>query len=355
MTNCPIQHDASRNVWIASRFADVVRAMRDTETFSAPGTLLGSDEKTHARVRRALGSAFTARQVNALAELVRLRADELAGRMAACGKGDLIADFALPLALSVVGAMLGIDRARFHDLQRWSEAILHLASPLVSEEERARYRGEIGECRAFMTDHVARLSEGPLDPYVAQCLAAPGDGDGLTFSEKIEIGTFLIIAGTEATRSLIGNALLILLREVAWQPRLRADTRVIPAFVEEVLRFDSPVQRTLRRTTRSTELGGLAIPQGAIVELGLAAANRDPERFPEADQFRVGRHQSEHLSFAFGRHLCLGAQLARAEASIAIETIVQRFPALTLQTPEEPIDFGRPHFVRGPTRLDVSF
>jgi len=354
--NRPVQYDPTRNVWTVSRFDDVLRVLRDTDTFATHcGLVAGGDEATQARVRRTVRDAFATLQVNALAELTRSMAGELVERIAARGECELIGDFALPIALTVVSAMLGIERDRFHDLRRWSTATLHSDDPAVSEHQRALYRAQAAEFRVFLTNHIAQLPSRPRDRYLAHFVTGEDNGEGLTPSEQENVSAFIIVAGSLTTSSLIGNSMLILLHDRAWQSRLRSEPQHISCFIEEVLRYDAPVQRTLRLTTRPVEMGGVLIPKGALLELMIASANRDPEKFAEADEFRIDRSPNEHVSFGFGRHLCLGAQLARLEAAIALEILLQRFPQVRRTDPRAPIDFGSTHFVRGPARLDLCF
>lgn len=354
--NPPVQHDAERNIWIVSRYEDVVQVMRDPDTFEVRlATMPGADRITHARVRRVIARAFAAPQVKALADLTRVRARELAEGFAARGQCELVADYAVPIALTVVGAMLGIDGDRFAELKRWSEAFLHTENPLLSDVERNLHRARTGECYAFMSAHLLELRQRPRGPYIAQYLTGEDDAEGLAFSEQVDIAMFLIIAGSETTSALIASSMLKLATDSVLQSRLRAEIGLIAPFIEEIIRHDAPVQRTRRLTACPAEIGGVPIPQSAVLEPLLGEANRDPEKFPDADQFRIDRHPNEHIGFGHGRHFCLGAQLARLEVAIAIETLLQRFPKIVLSNPGESVAFGNSFFVRAPTHLHLRF
>jgi cytochrome P450 len=186
-------------------------------------------------------------------------------------------------------------------------------------------------------------------------LGAAGDPDRLSSDDVLAITALLLLAGTETTTKLLGNAVLLLTRNVDLQVSLRANKELIPQFVEEMLRYDSSLQRRSRTTTRDTQIGGLPVPKGARIQLLVGSANRDPEKFSEPDQFQVGRKLNRHLAFGSGPHFCLGAHLARLEAAIAIETMIERMPQFVLARPDAPTDFGTSFMVRGPIRLDLVF
>jgi pimeloyl-[acyl-carrier protein] synthase len=172
--------------------------MRETAVFSAPGTLLGSDEITHARVRRIVGRAFASARVTDFAELIKRQANELFEHHDEHKQCELIGDFALPIALSVVAAMLGIERAHMPDLRRWSAAVLGVEDPTLPPDERGKLRAEVAECHAFFVDHVARLAGAPPHRYTAQFLTENVDQNGLSLDERVGISIFLLVAGTES-------------------------------------------------------------------------------------------------------------------------------------------------------------
>jgi len=354
--NAAVQYNPAHNIWTVSRFEDVIQAMRDTVSFEVRlATLPSADVTTHARIRRIIARALGSEQVKGLAQLARTRARELADNIARREQCDIIEDFALPIALTVLGAMLRINTDNHAALKRWSEAFLHTENPLLPEQERDYHRAQVADCRVFMTSHIVNLAGKPRDQYVAPFLTGVEGEGGLSLSEQADVAMFFIIAASQTTSALIGNSMLVLLKHPTWQSCLRAEPGLIPPFVEEVLRWDSPVVRTRRLTTCPAEIGGTPIPQGAILDLMIASANRDPGHFEHADAFRVDRTPNDHIGLGFGRHLCLGAQLARLEVAIALEILLQQFPGGIELDPEEPIDFGSSHFVHGPVRLPVRF
>jgi pimeloyl-[acyl-carrier protein] synthase len=358
--DCPVYHNAARKVWTVSRYADIARALRDTEAFSSRAAsfetvLAGADGHAHARVRRIVGRAFTTARVKELTGLVRSLAGDFVERIAARRECELIGDLALPLPLSVIAAMLSIDRGRFDDLGRWSAAIMRSGNPSLSKSDLVACKSLMQECKTFVDHHITQLASSPGDQYRAPFLTGSADKEELTFDEQVEVGMLLIVAGMETTVRLIGNSVLVLLQDPAWQDRLRSDLRLIPPFVEEVLRWESPVQRSLRVTSHPVEIAGERIPHGAMVELLIGSANRDPSKFADAHQFRIEREPNEHIAFGLGRHLCLGAQLARLEAAIALEALLQRFPEMVRCKPGEPIEFESTPALRGPARLNLIF
>jgi cytochrome P450 len=358
--NWPVYYDAARKLWVISRYADLIQVLREPEAFSSclasfNPTLHGADGPDHARVRRVVGRLFSARRVKRLGDLVRSLAHDLVERIAARGQCELIGDLAGPLPQTVVAWMLGIELGRLDDVRRWSAAIMHAGNDSLSDRERRAYFDQACECRTFLMHHLHQLAREPRGEHLAPFLTGIEDDDGLSVSEQVDISMFLMAAGAETTTLLIGNSMLVLLEDPAYQRRLRADARLIPAFIEEVLRYESPAQRTKRVTKRPADIAGIRLPQGAVVELLIGSANRDPDKFADADQFRIDRQPIGHISFGQGPHSCPGAQLARLEAAIVLETWVQRLPEVRRANPQEPVEFSRAISARGPARLDLVF
>ena len=358
--NWPVYYDAARNIWVISRYADLVHVLRQPEVFSSlvPSfnpTMHGADAADHVRVRRMVGRLFSPHRVSRLADLVRPLAHDLVERIAARGECELIGDLAGPIPRTVVACMLGVDLGRLDDIKRWSAAIMGAGNDSVSDRERRAYYDEACKCRAFLMHHLDQLSRKPRGEHLAPFLTGIDDDDGLSVDEQVGVAMFLMAAGAETTTLLIGNAMLVLLDDPSYSQRLRADAQLIPAFIEEVLRYDSPAQRTKRITKHPAEIAGIRIPQGAQVELLLGSANRDPDKFADADQFCIDRQPNDHISFGQGPHVCPGAQLARLTAAIVLETLITRLPHVHRAHPQEPVEFSTAISARGPQRLDLVF
>jgi pimeloyl-[acyl-carrier protein] synthase len=355
-----IPYSRQRKAWLIARYDDVAEVLSDQRRFSTKGTsaettLLGADLADHARVRGIVKGAFSSTRLSNLGDAVRKLVDDLLDPVVARGKCELIADLAAPLPLTVVAWMLGIDIARRDDLRRWSAAILREGKKRPPQPGRGEIPDEVSQCRSFLADHFRRAESEPTGGWVTDWLAGCGGNERLTLAEMIDIGFLLIVAGTETTTNLIGNATLALTNGSQWQGRILAEPALIDPFIEEVLRYESPVQRRSRVAVSDTRIGDTNIPAGSRLEIFIGAANRDPKQFPNADQFIVGRKPNHHLAFGVGSHFCLGAQLARMEASAALQALSRRLPELALARPHERIDFGESFSVRGPRLLDLTF
>ena len=246
------------------------------------------------------------------------------------GGGDIIADIALPLPVQMISEMLGMPTEDADQLKTWSAALAKTLDPLISDEERAAGTAAAGEMADYILGVYDRKKADPSDDIMSALIAAEEDGDRLTRDEVMSNVRLLYVAGHETTTNLIGNGLLALLRNPDQLDRVRTEPGLDANLVEEVLRYDSPVQFTRRIPTADVEVGDTTIPAGSVVLLCASAANRDPRKWGAThDDFIVARAgANEQLSFGGGRHFCLGAALARLEGQIALPRIVRRFPNL---------------------------
>ena len=295
--------------------------------------MLNRDGDDHRRLRRLVTKAFTPRMVEQLRPRIQAIADELLDAVSSKGEMDLSAAYAFPLPITVIAELLGVpteDQDRFRE---WSDAVI---TPAISQEELERFFEQMGEFVAYLTDLFAARRAEPRDDLISALLAARDDDDALTENEVFGTVVLLIVAGHETTVGLIGNAVLNLLSHPAELERVRADPSLLPAAIEEALRYEGPVERTLYRwASTDVELGGQTIRKGEGVIAIVNAADRDHNRFPDADRFDVTRDDKRHLAFGRGSHFCLGAPLARLEAEIALETLFRRLPGLRLAVPRE--------------------
>ena len=296
-------------------------------------SMLSRDPPDHTRLRKLVTKAFTPRVIQNLRPRIQELVDEMLDAAQERGAMDVIHDFAFPLPFVVISEMLGVPAKDGEKLREWSGMIVRSLEPIVDPDT---IRG-IADASDKMFDHVSDLiawkRKEPGDDLLSALIAAEEHGDVLSDEELTEQVVLLYIAGHETTVNLIGNGVLALLRNRDEMTRLRNDPALRPGAVEEVLRFDSPVQMTRRITLTDVEIGGKTIEKGAFCALVLAAANRDPDHFgPDAEKLDIGREQAhQHLSFGGGAHYCLGAALARLEGEVAIGSLVSRFPG---------IDFG---------------
>jgi cytochrome P450 len=345
--------DGETPIWFVTRYDDVVAVLTDNERFvldaavaltpeelearRAEGfepdprvneNLLAKDGEDHRRLRRLVTKAFTPRMVADLRPRIEEIANELIDRVADHGQMELVDDFAFPLPITVIAELLGIpvdDQARFRE---WSNSFV--LPPLTPElqEQLARHTDEfVGYLDDLFTERRIR----PRDDLVTALVRAEDHGDHLSQNELYSMVVLLIVAGHETTVSLITNAVHALLTHPEQLAILLADASLVPAAVEESLRFDSPVERTITRwVAADTEFGGRTLHRGELVVAVVGSANRDQVRFHDADTLDVTRADTKHVGFGRGPHFCLGAPLARLEAEIALDTLLRRLPNLRL-------------------------
>ena len=313
------------------------------------------DPPDHTRLRGLVSQAFTPRRVEELRARIHQLVEDLLDDVVERGDGqiDVLADLAYPLPTVVICELLGVpldDRERFKGWASGGSRLLDgYLEPAIMQE--AMLAGM--ELFRYMTDLVEdrRLHPGP--DLLSALIAAEESGDRLTHAELLTTVTLLFIAGFETTMNLIGNGTLALLRHPGEMARLRDDPALVRPGLEELMRYDGPVHITARIATTDVEIGGETIRPGEQVVVSLAAANRDPEQFPDPDRLDVSRSPNRHLGLGGGPHFCLGAALARIEGQAAIGALLRRFPHLELAT-EEPT--YRDHFViRGLTDLKVAY
>jgi cytochrome P450 len=321
-----------------SRHADVKAALLDVATFSShwgqgprftPPSGMLSDPPEHTRFRRIVQRAFKPTQIEAL----RPRAAEIARELLDRATGDTLElhdDFACPLPVVLIAEMLGVPPSEREQFKRWSDASVEAMgmpdpTPLAAELEALR-----SYLSRAVESHRAQPCGGDLIDELV--LAAAAD-DGLSTAQLVGVVSQLLVGGNETTTSLITNLVWRVLEQPEHWEALRANPGLVPAAIEESLRFDPPVLGLFRSTTRDVTLHGVTIPRGAKVMLSYAAANRDPRVFVGPDRFRLDRprsESSEHLAFGLGIHFCLGSALARLEAETAVRALLERFPSLSL-------------------------
>jgi cytochrome P450 len=324
----PVHYSDTLDAWVFSRHAEVAAAFRDPGTYSSAPRggspdgvrfLLGSDPPEHTALRKMLNRRFTPNAVRVLAPQVEKTAATLTDQLLADrrdGVSDFIAHVAYPLPVIVIASLMGIADERRDDFKRWADAMVGGVDLNPLAAARA-----FMELRSYFLRIVAERRDNPGDDLISQLLV--GD-EALTWDELWGFCTLLLIGGTETTTNLIGNGLLALLADPEQAQLLRTDPELIPAYVEETLRYDAPVQAVWRLTRREVVVAGTCIPTDSRVLLLQGSANRDPAQHPAPDVFDVRRTGREHLGFGVGIHFCLGAQLARLEAQIAIRTLLER-------------------------------
>lgn len=322
------------------------------EEASERGSMLRMDPPDHTRLRSLVSKAFTPRTVETLRPRIEQIVEEQLDAVAASGEMDVIRDLAYPLPVTVIAEMLGIpteDRERF---KHWSdEAIRSLGFGSTDDARRSMQASR--DLRAYLEPVVEQRRREPREDLISALVAAEEQGDKLSTDEVFSTIILLLVAGNETTTNLIGNGLLALLRHPQQLAILRDDAALIENAVEELLRYDSPVQFTGRIPLEDAEIGGRTIPAGKELLLVLGGANRDPAQYNDPDRLDVTRKDVRHLSFSHGIHFCLGAPLARLEGQIALLALLRRFPDMRLGVAEPPR--GENILLRGLAALPVRF
>ncbi|MGW2684738.1 cytochrome P450 family protein [Streptomyces sp. NPDC001414] len=355
--------------WLVTRYDDVRQALADPrlsldKAHAKPGgyrglalppaldaNLLNMDPPDHTRIRRLVSQAFTLRRIARLREPVRRTADALLDAVAPLGRADLIADYAAPLPIAVICELLGVAEDDRPDFRSWTDALV-VPDPARPDGAREAVRALL----AYFAGLLARKRAEPADDLLSALIAVRDEEDRLSEDELMSLAFLILFAGYENTVHLIGNAVLALLVDPPQLAALRADPARTGAAVEELLRYDGPVPLAIRRfPTEDVTIGGVAVPAGETVLLSLAAAHRDPRRFPEPDRLDLGRDGAGHLALGHGIHYCIGAPLARLEAEIALTALLERLPGLALDVPVDALRHRPSMRTRGLLALPVRF
>jgi len=312
------------------------------------------DPPDHTRIRALLASTFSPRMVKQVGDLIDGISARLLDAVVADGETDLHRAYSYPLPALVVGAMLGIPEPDVDRFKSWARDIVFLVgSGSPSEQLAVAAEEHFGEMRAYLGALVRDRRHAPHPDLLSAMIDAADYGARLSEDEIFANATFLMTAGHETVTNMLSNGVLSLLRHPDQMERLRGEPSLTTSAAEEILRFESPVQMTSRRTLADGEFAGRRVKAGEALQLFLGAANRDPARFPDPDRFDIARGDNRHVAFGFGPHFCLGAALAREELRIALDHLLDRLPGLELAVDEvawQPtIDF------RGPLALPVRW
>ena len=317
-------------------------------------SLVFRDPPDHTRLRRLFAAAFTPRALAALQPRVVRLVDGLLDRAESQGGMDLIADYAFALPVELIGDMLGVPRADRPRLRDWSLAILGALEPVPGPDRLDRGNRAIGEFKTFLRRLCDDRRRHPVNDdgeVLSKLIAAEDEQGALSEIELLHQCIFLLNAGHETTTNLIGNGVHALLEHPGELRHLQDDSTLIETAIEEFLRYESSNQLGNRRALVDVEIGGVAMPAGTLITLGIGAANRDPAQFPDPDRLDIARAPNRHLAFATGIHACAGMWLARMEGQVAIGRLVRRFPKIRQAGPV--VRGGRARF-RGLAQFPVS-
>jgi pimeloyl-[acyl-carrier protein] synthase len=357
----PVHWASDLGAWVLTRYDDIARALRDPRwrrtppegvelpTWGPEMPAIGSvmehlfltmDPPDHTRLRGLVNRAFTPAAVAAMETRIRAIVDELMVALDSRSRFDVVADVAIPLPATVIAELLGVPVEDLSRFKRWSDDFAIVLDPRQGTDW-ATIEASVQEFATYVRGLADERRTGPRHDLLSG-LVERHEGDALSQEELVSTVILLIAAGHETTTNLIANGVLTLMRNPDELQRLQADPSLAPAAVEEILRFESPVQATFRMAGEAmNDYGGASIQPGQEVMLSLAAGNRDPAVFEMPDRFDVGRSPNRHLAFALGSHFCIGAPLARLEGRIALTALIGRFPGLHL-APTSPPPAWRP-------------
>jgi cytochrome P450 len=362
----PVHHLSKPDAWVVTRYDHCVEVLRDATTFSSKlgmqmtfgetwdksgsdteqpfmnpdefRVLIATDPPDHVRLRRLLSRPFTPKEIGQTEEWIRRLCDErFADLLAknAAGEADWVHDFTWPFPVFVIGELLGIPASMRDDFKRWSDALIGIfvGGSDIGEDRLT----SLVEMFGFFGEVIKKRLADPGNDLISTLVhKSEADDEPLTADELVMFCVLLLVAGNETTTNLLSNALKIFASIPTLLNDMLEDPSLIPGVVEEVLRYDAPVQVIPRGTTSEVQIGDTTIPADAMVLAYMGAANRDERRFADPDRFDLRRNPTDHLGFGSGIHLCLGAHVARLEARIALETLSQRISDVELTAPPVP-------------------
>lgn len=377
----PVHRDTGAGLFILTRYADVRGVLSDTSMWRAPeraeeaavltrailnqqlegrdipedeqrsGILL-MDEPDHMRIREPFAKALYKRVARARS-LVEQVASEWLDRLRGRSGFDAMADFALRVPIDAIARILGVDNGRLAEFRDWSEGIILILDPFRNDDQTKHLIAASNALSGYMRDLMARRRAQPEDDLISDVLALQAEGAPLSDGEISSNLQGLLIGGNLTTTDLIGNAVWLLLKHADQLAKLRADPTLINSCIEEVLRYESPVDITGRIAPRDMEVGGCPMRKTQSMFLSLRGANRDPVAFREPHHFDITRKDAPHVAFGGGLHLCIGAPLARLEAQVAVQMFFGRFPDARLADAEARPEWRNTPFFRGLKTIEV--
>jgi len=378
-TRCPAHQDAVSGSLVLSRYADVRAVVNNRDLWRDPlraeegahlsrrlaadydpsrprtsqTSILMLDDPDHARVRQPLAQALYARVAKFKPEVERI-VDETLQALEGEREFDLMDRFCVPIPIDVIASILGVDHDRLVEFRAWSEGIIQALNPFRTPEQTVAMETADAALKAYFTEAIVSRRANPGDDLITDMVRLQTEGADLSDDELRINLTALLVGGNLTTTDLIGNAVRLLLTNPAELAKLKADPGIINAVVEEVLRYEPPVDITGRIASGDMEVGGCPLHAGQAMTLSLRAANRDPETYDDPHVFNVSRKHKPHVAFGGGAHICIGAPLARLEAQVALVKLFERFPDLRLAEPDETPAWRTLPFFRGMETLPVT-
>lgn len=375
-TRCPVHRDAMSGNFIISRYGDVRAVVSDLDMLRDPihaeegavlqrrsldqvdpslprshvSSILTLDDPDHARIRRPLAQALYARVAKFKPEVERIIGETLDG-LEGEHRFDLMDRFCVPIPIDVIASILGVDRERLVEFREWSEGLIQGLNPFRNAAQTAAMESASENLNAYFLEAMAARRAEPRDDLISDMVRLQAEANLTDTELRINL-TALLVGGNLTTTDLIGNAMRLLLLHPAELAKLKADPKIINAVVEEVLRYEPPVDITGRIAHQDMEIAGCPVKSRQALTMSLRAANRDPEVYDDPHVFNVSRKHRPHVAFGGGAHICIGAPLARLEAQVALVRLFERFPDMTLVEGEP--EWRTLPFFRGLERIEVT-
>ncbi len=381
-SECPVKRDEQAGLFLLTRYADVRGILSDTSMWRGPeraeegavltrailnqnlegrtvpedeegGGILLMDEPDHMRIREPFAKALykrVARSKPLVEQVVREWLDKIGGR----DRFDAMADYSLRVPIDVIARILGVDDSRLDEFREWSEGVILVLNPFRTPEQSKFCVASSNALSAYMRDLMERRRKEPKDDLITDMMQVQAEGAPLTDGEISNNLQGLLIGGNLTTTDLIGNGIWLLLKHPEELAKLKADPTLVNSCVEEVLRYESPVDITGRIAPREMEVSGCPIHQSQSMFLSLRGANRDPNVFKEPHRFDIARKDAPHVAFGGGLHLCIGSPLARLEAQVALLRFFERFPTVRLVDPDAKPEWRTLPFFRGLKDIHVA-
>jgi cytochrome P450 len=338
--SAPVSQVDPGGIWAVSRYADIVTVLKDPKTFSSAAwtqrvsppwlkrnplaeSMFVLDPPAHTRMRQLINPALSHDSVDSLEPRMRAVAEELGAPLRRRREVEFIAEFAMPMAASAVGTVLGLPPALYPRFKHWTASIFSISANQHSPEQIAKIQSDLAEMEHYFGEHFAALRKAPSNGLVSQLLEATIDGKPLTEEQLMSFLFILLPGGLETTSTVLGDTMIMLAKYPEVLRRVRNDHSLIPKLVTEVMRYESTAHTVFRRTTRAVEIAGATVPEGAMVVCLLGSANRDEREFANADRFDIDRENNHHhVSFGYGVHHCVGVYLGRMSTRVALETLL---------------------------------
>ncbi len=367
----PVFKDPDWGGWQVFRYADVVRVLSEYANFSSDGhrieqaagstgeadpiesSIIRMDPPRHRHLRNLVTQAFTPRMVTQLEPRITAITNELLDHVADAGEMDVVRDLAYPLPVTVISELLGIPAELREDFKRWSDALV-TGDKGTSEEERKALFQEVQGMYGYFAQVLEERRQHPQNNLVSALLAASVNGQSLSNAELLGFCGLLLVAGNETTTNLLGNMILCFDEHPDVVERLRTNRALVPGAIEEVLRYYSPVKAMVRITATETMLGDQRIGPDQMVVAWIGSANRDEAEFPDPDRFDIEREPNHNIAFGRGFHFCLGAPLARLEAKVALNAMLDRLPG-RWQVTDAPLEMIKSFIVFGAKELPMTW